>query len=81
MTRGSQAVLPLAVLRETRCEHQSILEIDGPRPLAALVRQRFLLHVASAGVHLERQDHKILDLDAREKVPTQGPFSCSKCWG
>ena len=32
--------------------YQAILEVDRPRPLAPLVRQRLLLHVASAGVDL-----------------------------
>ena len=32
--------------------YQAVLEVDCPRPLAPLVRQRLLLHVASAGVDL-----------------------------
>ena len=49
--------------------YQSILEIDGPRSLAALVRQCFLLHVASAGVHLGRGD-KMLGLGIRKPHPS-----------
>ena len=41
--------------------YQSILEIDGPCSLAALVRQRLFLYVASAGVHLGNHD-KMLNL-------------------
>ena len=45
-----------------RMLYQSILEIDGPCSLAALVRQRLLLYVASAGVHLGDHDN-ILNLE------------------
>ena len=44
--------LSLAVLGEPRREDQAVLKVDCPRPLAPLVRQRLLLHVASAGVDL-----------------------------
>ena len=49
--------------------YQSILEIDGPCSLAALVRQCLLLHVASAGVHLERY-HEMLNLGMRKPHPS-----------
>ena len=71
-TWRSQRILSFAVLRETGCKYEPVLQVDGPGGLVPLMSHGLLLDIA--GSRIDSTDFSIL---ASENYVTSVPVPAS----